>query len=46
MDQCITSVFIVDKKGILQFKYIGQNTTDRPEYDFLFQTLDRMNIGN
>jgi len=42
-DQCITSIFIVDKKGIVQFKYIGQNTTDRPEYDFLFKTLDSLN---
>ena len=46
VDQCITSVFIVDKKGILQFKYIGQNTTDRPEYDFLFKTLERINRGD
>jgi peroxiredoxin len=46
VDQCITSVFIVDKKGILQFKYIGQNTTDRPEYDFLFKTLERINKGD
>lgn len=43
VDQCITSVFIVDKKGIVQFKYIGQNTTDRPEYEFLFKTLDTLN---
>ncbi|MGA2587109.1 MAG: redoxin domain-containing protein [Candidatus Aminicenantales bacterium] len=43
VDQCITSVFIVDKKGICQFKYIGQSTTDRPEYEVLFQTLERLN---
>jgi len=46
VDQCITSVFIVDKKGIVQFKYIGQNTTDRPEYEFLFKTLARINKGD
>jgi peroxiredoxin len=46
VDQCITSVFIVDKKGICQFKYIGQSTTDRPEYDILFKTLDKLNKGD
>jgi peroxiredoxin len=42
VDQCITSVFIVDKKGICQFKYIGQSTTDRPEYEVLFKTLEQL----
>jgi peroxiredoxin len=45
VDQCITSVFIMDKKGVCQFKYIGQNTTDRPEYEVLFKTLERLNKG-
>lgn len=45
VDQCITSVFIVDRKGVCQFKYIGQNTTDRPEYEVLFKTLERLNKG-
>ncbi|MGB8951206.1 MAG: redoxin domain-containing protein [Candidatus Aminicenantales bacterium] len=43
VDQCITSVFIVDKNGTLQFKYIGQNTWDRPSYEYLFQTLEQIN---
>jgi peroxiredoxin len=43
VDQNMTSVFIVDKKGILQFKYIGQSTVDRPEYNALFKTLDQLN---
>jgi peroxiredoxin len=42
VDQCISSVFIVDKSGILQFKYIGQNTMDRPSYDYLLKTLERI----
>lgn len=45
VDQCITSVFIVDKNGICQFKYIGQNTWDRPSYEFLFKTLEQVNKG-
>lgn len=46
VDQCISSVFIVDKKGILQFKYIGQNTRDRPSFDYLLKTLERINKEN
>jgi peroxiredoxin len=42
VDQNMTSVFIVDKKGVLQFKYIGQSTVDRPEYDVLLKELDRL----
>lgn len=43
VDQCIASVFIIDKQGILQFKYIGQNTWDRPSYDYLLETLEKIN---
>jgi len=43
VDQNITSVFLVDKQGICQFKYVGQSTTDRPEYAVLFKTLEQMN---
>jgi len=39
-DQDIPSVFILDKKGILQFKYIGQNTWDRPSYEYLTKILE------
>jgi peroxiredoxin len=34
-EQNIASVFIIDKKGVLRFKYIGQMTEDRPGVDFL-----------
>ena len=43
VDQCITSVFLVDKRGICQFKYVGQSTADRPAYAILFKTLDQLN---
>jgi peroxiredoxin len=43
VDQNIPSVFIVDRKGVLLFKYIGQNTVDRPSYDYLFRVLDVIN---
>lgn len=42
-DQNIPSIFIVDAGGILQFKYLGQNTVDRPEYDYLFKVLEVIN---
>ena len=42
-EQNIPSVFIVDKEGVLRFKYMGQNTTDRPSYDYLFKVLDVIN---
>lgn len=38
-EQLIPSVFILDKNGILQFKYIGQNTWDRPGYEYLAKIL-------
>jgi len=42
-DQCISSVFIVDKSGILQFKYIGQSTRDRPSFEYLLKNLEIIN---
>jgi peroxiredoxin len=43
VEQNIPSVFIVDKNGVLLFKYMGQNTTDRPSYEYLFKVLDVIN---
>ena len=43
VDQNIPSVYIIDADGVLQFKYIGQNTVDRPSYEYLFQVLDVIN---
>ncbi len=40
VDQNIPSVYIVDAEGVLQFKYLGQNTMDRPGYDYLLRVLD------
>ena len=42
-DQNIPSVYIVDADGILQFKYLGQNTVDRPGYDYLMKVLEVIN---
>lgn len=37
--QNIPTVFIIDKKGKLQFKYHSQNTWDRPPYDYLLKVF-------
>jgi peroxiredoxin len=43
VEQNIPTVYIVDKNGILQFKYISQNTFDRPGTDYLLRVLDVIN---
>jgi peroxiredoxin len=43
VDQLIPSEFIIDKNGILQFKYIGQNTMDRPSPDYLLKMVEMIN---
>jgi peroxiredoxin len=43
VDQLIPSTFIVDKHGILEFKYLGQNTWDRPGWDYLKKVLEIVN---
>jgi peroxiredoxin len=45
VDQNIPSVYIIDKNGMLKFKYIGQNTWDRPSYENLFKILKLINKG-
>ncbi len=40
VEQNIPAVYLLDEKGILRFKYISQNTVDRPEYEYLFKILD------
>lgn len=43
VDQGIPSVFIIDAKGVLMFKYIGQNTVDRPSSEYLGRILEMIN---
>ena len=45
VDQNIPSVYIIDAAGVLQFKYLGQNTVDRPGYDYLLKVLEVVNSG-
>jgi len=41
-EQNIASIFIIDKKGILRFKYIGQMTEDRPSIEFLIDFIKEL----
>jgi peroxiredoxin len=44
-EQLIPSVFVLDKDGVLQFKYIGQNTWDRPNWEYMEKVLEIVNSG-
>ncbi|MCR4397326.1 MAG: peroxiredoxin family protein, partial [Candidatus Saccharicenans sp.] len=39
VEQNIPGVYLIDEQGILRFKYISQNTVDRPEYEYLLKIL-------
>ncbi len=39
VEQNIPTIIIVDKEGIVQFKYISQNTFDRPRPEYLMKIL-------
>jgi peroxiredoxin len=44
-EQLIPSYFVLDKQGVVQFKYIGQNTWDRPSWDYMERVLEVINNG-
>jgi hypothetical protein len=41
-EQNRATVLVIDKKGVLQFKYIGQMTEDRPSIDYILDFISRM----
>ena len=41
-DQNMASVFIIDKKGVLKLKYIGQMTEDRPSSQYLLDIVNSL----
>jgi peroxiredoxin len=45
VDQNVPTTFILDKKGIVRYKYFSQNTFDRPSYEYLMGILDWMTTG-
>ncbi len=40
VEQDIPSVYLLDKNGILKFKYVSQTTVDRPKNDYMLQVFD------
>ena len=42
-EQNIPTILIIDAEGILQFKYMSQNTVDRPPLEYLVQVVDVLN---
>jgi len=40
VEQDIPSVYLLDKNGILKFKYVSQSTVDRPKNDYLLKVFD------
>jgi peroxiredoxin len=42
IEQNVPTVFLIDKKGIVRFKYMSQNTFDRPPAEYLIKFLEFM----
>jgi len=45
VEQNIPAVYLIDAQGILRFKYVSQNTVDRPSYDYLLKILGFIKAG-
>jgi peroxiredoxin len=45
IDQDIPTVILVDAAGTVQFKYLAQNTWDRPGYDYLVRQMQCLGWG-
>jgi peroxiredoxin len=41
-EQNRATVLVIDKKGVLQLKYVGQMTEDRPSVDYLLDFISRL----
>lgn len=42
-DQNVSSIFVLDEEGVVQFKYVSQQTQDRPTYNYLMKFIKNMN---
>ena len=42
-EQNVPTVLIIDPQGVLQFKYMSQNTLDRPPLEYLIRVVDVLN---
>ena len=42
IDQDVPTVFVIDAKGLVQLKYISQNTFDRPSAEYLLDFIGKL----
>ena len=42
-EQNVPTILIIDAEGVLQFKYMSQNTVDRPPLEYLVRIVDVIN---
>lgn len=42
VEQNVPTVFVVDRTGVIRFKYMSQNTFDRPGASYLVQVIQRL----
>jgi peroxiredoxin len=42
VDQNIPAVYLLDKNGVLKFKYVGQSTADRPGVNYLLNVIEKL----
>ena len=42
-EQNVPTILLVDAEGILQFKYMSQNTVDRPPLEYLVEVVEILN---
>ena len=42
VEQNISTIYLLDKEGVVQFKYHSQTTFDRPTTVYLVKVIDRM----
>ncbi len=40
--QNIPAIYLIDKDGIIRFKYISQNTTDRPTSAYIIEMIEKL----
>jgi peroxiredoxin len=45
VDQNVPTTFILDRKGIVRYKYFSQSTADRPSYEYLMGIIDWITSG-
>jgi alkyl hydroperoxide reductase subunit AhpC len=45
VEQNVPTVFVIDPAGVVEFKYISQNTIDRPGVEHLVKVVEWVNAS-